>query len=302
MATTFEIKSWLAELGIQGDDLALMETKLSPHAAKIGEGVMRQADYSRAMNDVQALQTELTTKNARLDAEAAEWGQLTAAERAANTELRQQMEQTRNEAAVLRNRITTVAAEHGLDAAKLLEGVPAGAAPAAPTAPAGAPAVDTTKFVSIESHQGLAAMALRLPAQLAKIAREHRALTSTDVDETAIIAEIERRATTRGNTKSLDPQQVWEEMHDIPAKRAAAAQADLDSKLAAAREEGRQAGLSAASLPTGGGRQPQHAIALTTGRGLGQGGSSILQRPQPGSSVAGAVSAFDSGKYRQKSA
>lgn len=295
MTANFALKDWLAEIGVAGEDLALIETKLTPHAGKIGEGVLRQADYSRALNEIDATKTQLRAENDRLAAEAAEWAELTAAERQNAAGQRQQLEATQTRVAALTNRIKTIAANAGITEAQALEGIETVNTPP-PATPPGAPdpAVHDARFDQFGRQlSGIAAMSLTLPAELQEIAQDHRELTGTRLDTRAIVAEIQKRAGTRGNQKSLDPHQVWEELHNIPAKRAEKEQERINGLVAAAREEGRTQGLSEASLPTGS-NEPRHSPALMHAAAS----ASKLQRPQPQTAISGAVAAFQSHKYR----
>lgn len=295
MTTAFDIKRWLAEdLGIAGDDLALVETKLTPVAGKIGEGVLRQQDYSRAMNEINTTKTELAEANRRLTEEAAEWATLTAAEKQAAQGQRAALEAAQTKVAALTNRVKTIAANAGIPEQQALEGIDTTVTQPPPTPPANTPPADDRFDQFGRQLNGIAAMALTLPAELQAIAEDHRDLTGERLDTRGVAAEIQKRASTRGNTKSLDPRQVWEEMHGIPAKREAKEKEKFDAAVAAAREEGRTQGLSEAALPTGS-REARHSPVLVQAANS----QSRIQRPQPQTAVSGAVAAFQSGKYRQ---
>lgn len=287
----FDIKNWLkTDLQMSDEDIALVETKLAPKAQIIESAVLRQQDYSAKMADVQRLQGEIRAKDDRLTAEATEWASLTAAEKATNEPLRRSIEALEVQKLQLTQRLTSVATQAGIDPKTALEGLET--EPVTKPAPAPAPAVDTSKFVDREAFNGIAAMALELPALLSEIADEHRELVGARLDQRAIVREIQSRAATRGNVKSLDPRQVWEEMHEIPAKRAARETERYNAAISAAKEEGRMAALTEASIP---GATPvgRHSPVLVR-----PGHESVLKRPQPGVGLQGAVSAFTSGKYR----
>ena len=287
----FDIKKWLKDdLQMSDDDVALVETKLASKAAIIESGYLAQGDYSRKMNELGTAQTALTAKNAQLDAEALEWANMTAAEKKANGDLKASIDKLEQEKLQLTQRVKRVATDAGLDPAKALEGLETEAVVVKP--PVVTSTIDESKFVTREMYNGLAATAIRLPSLLMTMAREHKALTGEDLNTDAIVAEIEARANTRGNQKSLDPRQVWEDTHQISAKREAKRVADHNTEIAAAVERGRTEALSEVQLPTGGSVSGRHAPVLVSGR------ESILKRPQPGSSIAGAVAAFQSGKYR----
>jgi hypothetical protein len=294
MATAaFDLKTWLTEIGIGGDDLSLIETKLAPAAGKIQSGYLAQADYSRKMDEVAKLQRDIEAKDQRLAAEAAEWAGMTATEQAANKTLKASIDKLEGQKLALTQRLRATAEGAGIDPTPLLADLDA--APVTKSNEPAASAVDLSKYVTGEQHAALAGMAVRLPAQLMAIAREHRALTGEDVNEEAIIQEIETRARTRGNQKSLNPREVWEEMHGIPAKRAEKQEAGIQARIDAAKEEGRMEAISQAALPGGSPRGRVAPVFTRAGHG-----ESKLQRPQPGQGISSAVSAFESGKYRQQ--
>lgn len=290
----FALKDWLTDLGLAGDDLALVETKLTPVAPKIGEGVLRQQDYSAKMNELNTARTELQAANDRLSAEAAEWATLTAAEKQAAQGQRAALEAAQTKVAALTNRVKTIAANAGIAEADALQGIDTVAPPTTPPTTSNQPPADERFDAFGRQLNGIAAMAVTLPAELQMIAEDHRDLTGERLDTRAIAAEIHKRAGTRGNQKSLDPRVVWEELHDVPAKRAAKDKERVEGLVAAAREEGRTQGLSEAALPTGS-REARHSPVLVQAANS----QSRIQRPQPQTAVSGAVAAFQSGKYRQ---
>jgi hypothetical protein len=139
-------------------------------------------------------------------------------------------------------------------------------------------------------------MALTLPATLAAIAVEHEQLTGQKLDTRTIIAEIRKRAGTRGNTLTLDPEAIWMETHQIAEKRTAAQTAQHDAEIAAAVERGRQEARTEALVP---GSTSAHAHARIFNRPDGTTRTSVLQRPAPGTIAQGAAAALATGKYRQ---
>jgi hypothetical protein len=153
------------------------------------------------------------------------------------------------------------------------------------------PAVDLSGYAKAGDIGAVANMALRLPAQLAKIAREHQALTGQVLDEDVIIDEIQKRANTRGNQKSLDPRSVWEELNDVPTLRDTAQKKTFDDAIAAAEARGREAALTESSIP---GAPPpgKHAPVFANRE------APKLARSQPGTGLQSAVAALRTGKYK----
>jgi len=292
----FDVKKWLIEdLGFSEAEATELVAKFDgERATKLEKGYLRQSDYSRHMNDLQKAQTDLKAANDRLNAEMAEWASLTATEKEQATKLRGDLEKSQQDVLKLTQVVTRVATEAGLNADELLKGatvVPTREEPKTPP-------VDLTGYVKEDQLRGLATMSLRLPAILAKIDREHHALTGEYVDQQAIIAELETRAATRGNQKSLDPVAIWEELHEIPAKRDAKAKREYDAAIKAAETRGREAALTEASIPGQAPPPGRHAPVFQTVSG--QSRESALKRPQPGTGLHSAVAAMRTGKYRQQ--
>jgi len=254
---------------------------------------MRQADYDRAMNEGKAelakSQSDLAAANERLNTEIAEWGRVQNEGGEATRKMRSEMEKAQAEVLRLQQTVQRVAADHGLDATALLGSTP----PAPPPAPAHN---FDEQFQAVNTQLGsLADAMLTLPAELQQIATEHQALYGEHVDPRTIVRELKTRAGTRGNQKSLNPREIWEEMYKVADKRAEVAKATHDKAIADAREEGRQAGLSEAAIPGHHSPGPNYSHSPLFNRDR----ASILKRPQPQQAVNRAVAAFASGKYRQ---
>lgn len=288
----FDTKKWLIdELGFTEAEAAELLPKFEgERAKKIEGGVLRQSDYSRHMNELKKAQQDLEASSARLSEEMADWGKLTAADKERVAKLQTEHEKAQQDVLRLTQTVTRIATEAGIDPKTLLEGT---ATPPKKDDPP--PAPDLTGYVKQDQITGLAQMALRLPAILAKISREHHALTGEHLDETAVITELEKRAGTRNNQKSLDPVAIWEELHEIPAKRDAKQKAEYDSAIAAAEQRGREAALSEHALP---GTQPPPGRRAPVFGTEAAPRKSALDRPQPGTGLQSAVAAFRTGKYR----
>lgn len=302
--TKLEAKQWLKEIGLADDVVESIAANFTAaQMTKIAEGTMRQDEFDRVMNegkrDLETKQAELTAAGERLNAEIADWAKVQAEGGQVTQKMQADLDAAQQTMLKLQQTVRRMATDAGLDPEKVLAETGTTTVPTTPAAAAAAAGLtDADVDKRINTAVGsVAQLALRLPATLAKIAREHKALTGTDLDEQTIIAEIEKRAGTRGNQKSLDPTEIWQEMHDIPAKRAAAEQKRVDDLVAAAREEGRQAGLSEVSVPGAHTPAGRHAIVFNSGER-----KSALQRPQPGGTTTTALSALRSGKYRPAAA
>jgi hypothetical protein len=285
------------DVGFSDDQIAGLS---ADQLKKIADGYMRQSDYDRSLAEsqttLQAQQAELTAANDRLNNEIAAWAETQAEGGKITQKMRADMERAEADALKLRHVVTRLATEAGKDPAAIL--AEAGSVVVPPTQPTTGNPPDLSGYVKsddLSAHLGsLARAALHVPATYAYIAREHKKLTGEDIDERGLANEIEKRANTRGNQKSLDPVAVWEELHGIPEKRTAAEAKRVQDLVDAARAEGRQAGLSEISVPGAHTPTGRHAPIFAK-----DAPASKLQRPQPGQTVGAAASALRSGKYRQ---
>lgn len=287
--TEAEVKASLSEIGFTDAEIAELAPKFSgDKAEKFGKGFLRQSDYSKKSDALAKAQKDLADASERLNGEMAEWAQLTASEKEKATKQRADLEKAQQDVLRLTQTVTKVAEQAGVDPKTLLEGT------TLPPKKEEPPPVDTSRFVDVDSARALGELALTWPVDYAEINAEHQALTGKPLNGKEVIAEIRKRAGTRGNTKSLDPRQVWEELHDVPALREAAQKKSFDDAIAAAEARGREAALTETSLP---GQPPpgKHAPVF----GAVQQGGSKLQRPQPGTGLQSAVAALRTGKYRE---
>jgi len=298
--TKIEIKKWLMEdMGFTEKEITdqkLVEAFTPDRIAKLEDGYMRQADYDRAQNELKAAvtkqQTDLEAAQQRLDAEVAEWATVQAGGKKATDQMRTDLEAAQNDVLRFQQALKRTAEANGLNYDDLVKGIDVKPVVKPDVT---APLFDESKFVTRESYIALTNMALQVPAQLDRIQREHFDLTGEYLNPEELVAEVQERARTKGNTKSLELRDVWEEKHEIPAKRTAKAKQDHDAEIAAAEKRGREAAYSESALP-GGGAQPvgSHAPIFRGER------TSVLERPQPQVASQAAVTALRTGKYRQQ--
>lgn len=298
-----DAKNWLKDIGFDEatvDDLAAKFT--ATQLEKIAEGYMRQDDYDRMMNDGKAelttAQTELAAANDRLNTEMAEWARVKAEGGQLTTQMRADLEAAQADALKARQALERIGQEHGIDVTKILEGMTVKSTTAVPAA-AAATTSDLSGYVKVSDANSLigsvANMALRLPATLLTISREHQDLFGQPLDTQAIVEELSKRANTKGNQKSLDPTEIWHELHGVAAKRAEVDKQRYDAAIAAAEQRGREAALSESALPGQVTAPGRNAPIFAEAR------KSVLNRPQPGERVGAAVAALRTGKYSQKS-
>lgn len=288
----FDIPKWLKEdMAFSDEEIATLAPKFAAKAEVLEKGQLRLQDYSRHMTGLQKSQADLAAANERLNAEMAEWATLTAAEKQQATALRGDLEKSQAEILKLTQTINRVAADAGLDPAKILAG--ANVTPVEPK-PVVQP-FDTSKFVDRDQFGSVANALLMAGPELMAIQHEHQQLTGEWLDTRAIVKELQARASQKGNQKPLDVRAIWEETHAVPEKRTAVEKKKFDDAIASAEQRGRDAALSEATIP---GQTP-------SGRGHGpltrnlhlESHKPVAPRPQP-TGMSPAMLALRTGKYR----
>lgn len=296
-----EAKSWLKDQGFSEAEVTEIEAKFTPEKmAAIAEGSMRQDEFDRVMDEGKAelatSKADLTAANARLNTEMAEWATLKRNGQSASEQQATDLTAAQDRVTQLTSRVTKLATDAGLDPKTILGDVE-------PTKPADK-TVDMSGYVKVDDLQaeinkrlgGLAAGILDVPAELFQLGQEHQKLFGESLDTRPLIAEIKQRAATQGNQKSLDPRAVWEEQHEVVAKREEVAEAAHTAEISAAVERGRVEARSEQSIPGSTTAPGRHAAVFGDGER-----KSALERPQPLTTVNSAAAALQSGKYRQGS-
>lgn len=284
--TKIDTTAWLKDLGFTEDEIKALGPQFESKADKLSEMQMRQSDYDRQSN---ALKTEYETLNEKLNADLAEFASMTASEQGEATKLRERIEKAEEAAFKLTQKITRYAETNGIDAKELLGDVE----PVVRKKEDPPPFDDKALRGELRTQiGGVANYLLDLTAVVDDIADEHFRLTGQRFNRREFIAGI-KADIAAGKTDNIDPLKRWETAHNIPTLRTEAETKRQTDAIAAAKEEGRMAGLSERALP-GEGRPGEHSPVLTLG------GESKLKRPQPGNRLAGAVSALATGRYRPK--
>lgn len=298
------LPKWMLEdMGFSAEEQKALDPLFTDdRVKKLEAGHLRQADYSKQMNDLKKAQTDLATANDRLSTEMAEWAAVQASGRDVTAKMQRDLETAQGNVARLTARVQKVATDAGLDPAKALEGIDQ-VPPTRTTTTTEPPPIDPDKFLSRDDFAAqqsrLARVLLRAPAEIAAIQHEHHELTGEWLDARPIIDEIEKRATTKGNDKSLEIRDVWQEQHNIPALRDTKAKEKYDADIKAAEKRGAEQALTNLSIP-GAAPPPTHgrpSPVLHTPDGGNR--KSVIERPQPGSATQSAVAALRTGKYRQ---
>lgn len=296
----FDIKKWLQDdMGFSADDAAALApkfegeraTKLASHASLVATTAAKQKELDKAASD-------LKLANDRLSAEMAEWATLTQAEKEASQGQLAALEAARVRAAQLETRLTALATQAGVDPKPLLEGT----TPVPEVKPVVKAAEPSDKrYVEAEAFGAVTNFSLDLAGALPFIQQQHHELTGKYLDTRELVSEIKSRSRSGGE---VDPVRVWEEKYGIGQVRADRDAAQRAADLKAAEERGAERARSEMSVPgpvSPGrhsmvfGQRDSHGV-VTNPR------SSVLNRPQPGSTASTAAAAFRSGKYRQAAA
>lgn len=291
----FDVKKWLVEdLKFTEEEAGGLLTQLAPKADLVEKGHLRQADYSRQLNDIQRLQADLKTNSDRLNREMAEWAEIRTTDTAAGQQMREQLEKAQLEKFQIEQALTRVAEQAGIDPRTvLLNGQPS---PKPPDKPAPEP-FDATKITGpvMQTVGSIADYLISLQAKLPAITAEHQALTGEPLDVEKFVDEIKARAAKR---EDVDPRRLWETLNDIPAKREAKRQVDYNLAIKAAEDRGREAARSEAAIP--GISAPGHAAPVFTRLGENnQPPTSKFQRPNAHAAVAEFARSLATHKYRQ---
>lgn len=247
------------------------------------------AEQKRALEEAQA---KLEERNNRLNAEIAEWGTVSAKTKGDVEKAQKELKALQSRFEKATERVRSLAEAAGQDPDAAVAELTAGAAPQ----------VDLTGYARTDdvtkNLQTLARMALTLPSQLMTIAREHHALTGEDLDTDALVKELETRAGTQGNQRSLNIRDIWEEVHGVSDKRAAKETERINGLVEEAHKKGLEEGRSQLEVPGGSAPPPgRHSAVLTTINREDR--APKLERPVRADRQTSAIQALRSGKYRE---
>jgi hypothetical protein len=261
-----DLKAWLKEMGVKDDQLDVVVPVLTPAADAIEKGVLRQADYSKHMNDLKVKQQELDAANERLNQEIVEWGETKAKGEPITAKMERDLADAKAEVTRLHTVITTKAEQLGIDPKSIIGEVQPPAADSKASQP------DLTGYVKMDDlNQRIGAVGqylMDLPVEIQDLADEHFELTGERLNRKEIVAEVKRRATDKTNRNPdgtlklpADARAIWEEKHQIPEKRKAKAEEAHTRDLKAAEDRGYERARTEQALP---GDPPagKHAIVL----------------------------------------
>lgn len=289
----FDVKQWLADLKFTAEEVTALTPQFEAKAADLEKGQLRLADYTRFAGENNQLAADLKAKDAQLTSEMSEWAALKNKDTEEASTLRTQLETTRTEAFELRERLTNLATEQGLDPDKVVP---------KPRGTGEPPVKDKKEPVAFDPTPlqnqigGITSYLLTLNAELPAIVQEHYELTGERFDTRAFVAGIQDDIK-KNKTDNLDPRARWEKQFEIPAKRTTKDTEKRTAELTAAETRGYEKARSEATLP--GQHAPgHHAPVFTKISADGTGSKSKIERPQPGRTTRGFAESLRSGKYR----
>lgn len=288
----FDTKQWLTDLKFTPEEVTALLPQFEAKAPDLEKGQLRLADYTRFAGENNTLKTSLDAKDAQLTQEMAEWAAIKNKDSEEATTLKSQLEETRTEAFQLRERLTNLAVEQGLDPEKVVP--KKGGDPAPKKDPVAPTTVDLDPLR--QQMGGITDYLLTLNAELPSIAQEHFDLTGERLDTRAFVAGI-KDDLKKSKTDNLDPRSRWERQFEIPAKREAKSQKDRETDLKAAEDRGYERARSEAAIP-GQSAPGRHAPVFTKISADGQGAKSKVLRPQPNANTRSFAQSLASGKYR----
>jgi septal ring factor EnvC (AmiA/AmiB activator) len=309
-----DLSAWVKGIGLsEAEEKTVLEAlnKGGEKATKyIEENQLRQSDYSKKMDaltaDVKKKETELATKIANEDKyhdSLASWDTKRKKELSDATAAREKAEAA---LAAARDKVTKLAADNDLPAdeiAKLFEGAPVSTNVNQNTNQN----VDTkeldSRFVSKEMFQAEARAYGKFAALIPGLERQYFKLFGDTADPPNWEALIDKAIAANG-AKNI--KQIFEEEYKISEKREELKNAETESRIKAAREEGatQERAKLLADNPTlsdrggvrSGEREGSPVLALATKQRMeAEKGKAPVASQNP---VAAAVAAFNSGKYK----
>jgi hypothetical protein len=295
VALTTEVQAWLDELKKAGEvsDEDYKSLATAFERPKVGEfikgSVLRQADYSRHMADLQRTKTELADKERQITDYQAQLGSWKSGVQEEYNKTLKEAEKLRTRVAAAQNRVRTLATTHGIsedEIKDILEGETVN--PAAGTPPGTAPAAgpDTSQFLRRDEAHALA----MLDASIHDLNVEHQRLFGTALPSATTLVQEALAA-----KKTLT--EYWADKFKVAERRVTIQEEEINKRIETARQEERTKILSEQGLPGANLRPDLQGNRSPVFRSEGFRAPSADH--QPGGGVSAAVAAFAAGKYRQ---
>ena len=281
----FDTRAWLKDLGFTETEILDLEPRFVSRADTLEKHQLRQADYSRFVNEYKTkndtLAADYKTKNDQLTQEMADWASVQATTANEQQQKQTALDSLEQDKLKLTQAVTRLAEQAGVDPKTVLGG----------ELPPPKPKDEPKPFDPAPVYGaigGVTDFLLGMMGSMPAMAAEHYKLFNESLDTRKIVEEVKARAAKK---EAVDPVQIWETLYDIPAKREAARVKTHDDEIKAAEQRGREAARSEAAIP--GTQAPGIHAPIFHGH------ESALKRPQPGGNTAKFAQALASGKYRQ---
>jgi len=220
--TKEQLEEWVKGFKVADDKKTqLLQLLADPEILpEIGNGVMRQSDYSKKLDEMRTERESLSAKQQEvldMEKQLVEW----------RDENNPKFSQALEESERLKKELKTLTDAYigkGGSVLELSTGTP-------PPAKADEKLVfDTSSFVSKDDLSKVVPALTQWPVQFQRIAQEHFKLTGEYPDGEKILAEV---------YKGKSAQQAWEDTHGIPAIREQKQKEHFEAELKAAREDER---------------------------------------------------------------
>ena len=297
----FELQEWMKELELTDDQRKVLEPIVSQEKvqAKLKgkyEDGLRQADYSRSMNDLtektKELEARIAQKEADLDTH--EKGLVKWKGTADKTLVQRQTELTKaqQELANTRQAMDRIAADYSIDRATYgITAAPVGGNGNPPATVQTEVSLDG-KYVSAEDFKKAVSEVQLFPqvaAELQDLSAEHQELFGKPLRKSRdLVADAVKR--------NVPIRQVWEEVHKVPEKREEVTRVTQEQHDETIREEERTKVRSELRLPTP--RPELPGSPVLTGQ-LKPPGQTQLSPQSSRAAIDAAVAAYGAGKYRK---
>ena len=219
--TKEQLEEWVKGFKVADDKKAqLLQLLADPEILpEIGNGVMRQSDYSKKLDEMRDEQTALDEQRQVVAARTTELEGWYDTNSSLYAKAVGDLEKAKAELA----RMTDAYIKQNGSLPTLTDTSP-------PAKPDDKPPFDTSSFVSKDDLSKVVPALTQWPVQFQRIAQEHFKLTGEYPDGEKILAEV---------YKGKSAQQAWEDTHGIPAIREQKQKEHFEAELKAAREDER---------------------------------------------------------------
>lgn len=248
----FELNAWLDELGISDPEERRTAAALfgaTERVNKLKGSVLRQADYSKAMNTLKDQEAAITRMRSEAEAEIeAERGTLTTWRATAEgrlTDAEKRARDAEDQLHRVRQEMRTLQSDYGIEDDRLSflkpsdgTGNGAGDGKRQPNTDARRSLADDDEFKTFREEVGGSLVgSARLSSVLFDLNNEHVKLFGQPLPQAQALVDEVLEKSAKGQKVNI--RDVWESKYKVPEKRAELAQADIDRRV----QEGIDAGV-----------------------------------------------------------